>query len=291
MGSNHNCYTFQKMEFKNGFLDASVDATYIITMEGGPRYQECIEKLKEYQPTKRVYILLNKGFKKCKKELPKQSSMYDIIDANLQIFKHALRHNYETILILEDDFIFHKDILDTSVNKNVNRFLNNYKQTSFIYTLGCLPVYVTPYTFNTFMVLWGHGMHAVVYSKQFRNHILEYTKSNQLNDWDMDISKICLKEMNKFMYRYPLCYQTIPNTENKQSWGMSRPAEYVLDTYIKATHFDTKPEPGTTILYILANLLFIITILICALITYTIYTGTVYKKLSLFFRKVRALNK
>lgn len=285
MNRNHSCYTFQELRFESGFLDTSVDATYIITMEGGPRYNECIEKLKEYQPTKTVYILLNKGYKKCNKTLPKQNSMYDIIDANLHIFRHSLEQNYNNVLILEDDFIFNNSIVDTKVSHDVNSFLYSNTHTSFVYTLGCLPVYVMPYTFNTFRVVWGHAMHAVIYSNPFRRYLLEYTELNTIHDWDIDISRICLKQLNKYMYRYPLCYQTIPNTENKQTWGMSKPAEYILDTYIKATSFDTTPEPGTTFIYILANILFVITILLLLILIYVLYTVKPFTKITYGIKK------
>jgi hypothetical protein len=269
--SNRSCYTFQTLTFESGFLDAGVDATYIITMEDGPRYKECFEKLKVYQPTKTVYLVVNKGFKKCKKTLPKQTSMYDIIDANMQIFNHSKEHKYENVLILEDDFIFNDTILDPTVSTRVNTFLNERRRTSFMYVLGCLPAYVVPYTLHTFRVIWAHAMHAVIYSSSLREEILEYSEKNVIHDWDMDLSYLCLKRMNKFTYKFPLCYQTIPNTENKQAWGMSKPTEYVLNTYIKATEFDTKPEPGTSILYVMANILFILTILLVVIIAYSIY--------------------
>jgi hypothetical protein len=65
-----------------------------------------MKQLNEYQPTNTVYILFNKGYKKCKKQDFITNPPYDLVDANLNIFKHAKENNYDNILILEDDFIF-----------------------------------------------------------------------------------------------------------------------------------------------------------------------------------------
>ena len=63
-----NCYTFKKIQFKKGIYDDSIDATYIITMEDSiDRHKNINEQLKNIHPTKIVYIVFNKGFKKCEK--------------------------------------------------------------------------------------------------------------------------------------------------------------------------------------------------------------------------------
>lgn len=232
-------------------------------MENSPRMESVMAQLKEFHPTNRVYIVINKGFKKCKKELPQQNPMYDIIDANLQIFSHANENSYSNVLILEDDFIFSREILTPIIQTNINSFLLERQAQSFVYTLGCLPIVVAPHSFHTYRVVWGYGMHAMIYSQQFRTAVLEQSRKTQLNDWDMDISRICLKNMNKFMYKTPLCYQTIPETENKQNWNMNTPVKYMTDTYIQYTNFANEPEPGTGILYLVSKLFFLILIILC----------------------------
>jgi hypothetical protein len=61
------CYTFEKLNYESGFLDATVDVTYIIHLENSQRYDNIIKQLEKYKPTKLVYILKNKGFSKCHK--------------------------------------------------------------------------------------------------------------------------------------------------------------------------------------------------------------------------------
>ena len=59
-----------------------------------------------------TFIVYNKGYKNCKKILPKQMPLYDIIDANENAFEHSLQNNFNNILILEDDFIFSERLKD-----------------------------------------------------------------------------------------------------------------------------------------------------------------------------------
>ncbi len=63
---NSNCYTFKKIIYDNVLLD-NVEATYIIHLKDNGRLEDIQKQLKEYQPTKIVYIVFNEGFKKCKK--------------------------------------------------------------------------------------------------------------------------------------------------------------------------------------------------------------------------------
>lgn len=287
MEANRGCYTFQELEFNDGFLQESVDATYILTMENSPRIESVMAQLSKFHPTNRVYIVVNKGFKACKKDLINQTSMYDIIDANLQVFNHAKANSYKNILVLEDDFIFNSRILEDSVNNHLNTFMKQRQADPFIYTLGCLPVAVAPYNFHTYRVLWGFAMHAVVYSNPFRETILTSIQSTPIHDWDMDISKICFKNMNKFMYKIPLCYQTIPETENKQNWGTSAPLKYLANTYIQATSFDTQPEPGTSILYMITNLLFLL--LIMAILVSLYYISVLFRRNTTLIRSLQRI--
>jgi len=108
MNVNHNtkCYTFKKIIYTEGFLDDSVDATYIIHLKDNGRLEHVYEQLKIYHPTKIVYIVFNEGFKICKKQNYITDTAEDLVDANIQNFRHANNNNYKNILVLEDDFIF-----------------------------------------------------------------------------------------------------------------------------------------------------------------------------------------
>ena len=60
-----NCYNFEQIHLNNNnLLNNSVDATYVIHLENNGRLNSIKYQLTKYQPTKIVYIVFNKGFKK-----------------------------------------------------------------------------------------------------------------------------------------------------------------------------------------------------------------------------------
>ena len=116
------CYKLEDIEFEKGLLDDCIDATYIIHLEGNEERRDNIKtQLSLYQPTKKIHILNNKGFKKCKKELKEQTPRYDLIDCFIHIFEDAKEKKYNNILILEDDFIFSEEM---KKQNNVEEIIN-----------------------------------------------------------------------------------------------------------------------------------------------------------------------
>ena len=97
MLNNEKCYYFKKINYNDGLLDNAIDATYIIHLERNGRYEDILKQLELYQPTKIVYIVFNKGYKNCKKDNIKNSTL-DLVDAFLQIFKHSKYENYDNRL-------------------------------------------------------------------------------------------------------------------------------------------------------------------------------------------------
>ena len=271
---NTHCYTFKKLSYNKGFLDKSVDATYVIHLKDNGRLEHIYEQLKQYQPTKIVYIAVNQGFKKCEKQLIEQISYNDLTDAFLQCFKHANNHGYENVLILEDDFIFSPEIVVRENSQNINNFLNSKKKEEFIYYLGCNPILVFPCTYNCtqYKVLKCCSTHATVYSKATRYAKLDLN----LKHWDVIISTGI---SNKYMYYKPVCYQTYPDTENKQTW--SEKDNIIISSLknmiIQLLGLDKQPEPGFSILYFIAKLLnlvlLLILILIIVWIIHTVFVG------------------
>jgi len=106
------CYHFKKITYSQGLLDETVDATYIIHLEGNGRYDDILNQLSQFQPTKVVYIVFNKGYKNCQKNKNIKLPAHDLVDAFLDIFKHSTNpiQNYSNILILEDDYFFNEKI-------------------------------------------------------------------------------------------------------------------------------------------------------------------------------------
>jgi len=54
------CYNLKKYTFKKGLMENSIDATYILHLEGNGRLESINDQLNSYQPSKIVYILFNK---------------------------------------------------------------------------------------------------------------------------------------------------------------------------------------------------------------------------------------
>jgi len=265
MEENKYCYTFEEILFDDEFLPA-VDVTYIIHLEGNGREQHIQEQLKEYHPTKRIFILHNQGFKQCEKKGVNKSCI-DIVDAFLQIFKHAQEQQYDNILILEDDFVFSEKMKDPYHQNNVNGFIKENKDTEFMYLLGCIPSLVIPCTYTTYKIFQSGGMHSVIYSKQQRTTILQQDQSS-IVDWD-DFNPL----KTRYMYYLPLCYQLFPETENMNHWAEDTPfiifapiTKYV----IKLLYMDKQVEPGYSIFYGFSKALFWILLIF---FLYLVYQG------------------
>jgi hypothetical protein len=273
---NKKCYKFQNLKFKNGLFDETVDATYVINLIGNGRYDNIYNQLLEYKPTKEVFILLNQGFKKCNKIKHIVYAADDLNDAFLQIFRHANDNNYENILILEDDFIFHKEIKNKKHINNINNFLKKKQGEDFMYYLGCLPFLILSNLSNLkhFHILGCGGTHSIIYSKKMRQNMMDNYKDIifKYKDWDLNAQYI----KNKYTYYKCLCYQLFPETENSKKWGGSNPIAYFLMStcgrkIIKLLKLDKKVEPGYSIMYAFSkSIIFILAIIFIYLVVTTI---------------------
>ena len=243
------CIIFENINFNSGLFDKSIDATYVINLVGNGRLDSVKKKLNEFKPTSIVYIVLNKGYKNCKKDSHIIIPPIDIIDTNLKIFNHANQNNFKNILILEDDFIFKEKIKNTNVNESINNFILKKTNTSFIYSLGNIPSIIIPVTFN-FEHYYGLfcGAHACIFSRKYRDNILARKDLKYLKDWDMEVNPWA------YMYHEPLCYQIFPETENKQHWPKDIGSN-ISEFFIKLTAIDKKTEPGYSIMYLISKIL------------------------------------
>ena len=271
-----SCYNFEKLNYKAGFFDETVDATYIIHLEGNGRYENILKQLEEYNPTKTVYILLNKGFKCSKKGINSPSA--DLTDCYLQIFKNAKKQNLNNILILEDDFLFNDKVKEPVNIKNVNDFLTSKQGDNFIYILGALPWFLIPYNSYNYRVLCSSGTHCIVYSKAHRdNYLLNYSTKQIVTDWDINYN---INFTSRFIYYTPLCYQLCINSENSKDLKFSNKYVAFASEMVKFCNYnivyrilglDKNPEPGYSIVYLYAKLIFYIVLLALIYIPFILY--------------------
>jgi hypothetical protein len=248
-------YKNKEFSFEKGFLDESVDITYILHLEGNGRLESIEKQLEQFHPTKKVVIVFNKGIKSGK-PLPIFSPPYDLVATYLYIFQDANQNKYENILVLEDDFIFGEKILTSLCTDRINHFLQSKsdkkrdkkkeKKESFMYCLGCLPFIQIP-IFNDYYhrrTILRRGTHACIYSLEARNKMLNIEQSD-IFEWDI-YTNLCL---TSYMYYEPLCYQLFPQTENKKHWiycfGITE-----LDNFAQwFLELDKKVEPGYSFFY------------------------------------------
>jgi len=246
------CYRFELFEFEDG-LFKNVDATYILHLEGNGRLDDIYEQLKTYHPSNKVYIVYNKGYKKCEKNLETQTPGHDIIHANITVFEHA--QQYKHILVLEDDFLFSPEV--TKHAKHVDTFLK--RDTPFVYQLGSCPYFAFPIDMHHYRV-YGVLAHANIYSSKARKAIMD-DKITNINLKGLD--DYLLKILPLYMYYKPLCYQTFPTTNNKKTWFIFEDWRYyiapiikfITNTFINLTNLENEPEPGFSIIYFIAKMM------------------------------------
>ena len=274
---NTKCYKFKEIIFKSGLFDETVDCTYIIHLKGNNRLEHIYSELEKVKPTKKVIIVFNEGFKKCNKKLIDNAPYQDLSDAFLQCFNHANENNYGNILILEDDFIFNKDIRKKYNIENINNFLNSHEDEEFIYSLGAVPIFIYPlFKDETYKSIKSLTMHSVIYSKKLIRNMNYLDLSYK--HWDVIIEKYT---NNRYLYSIPLCYQTFPETDNKKTWSEkdgNKIIFYIKDFVIKLLNLDKECEPGFAILYIFSKLMLVIIILAILLIFYWLIPKTITKK-------------
>ena len=275
LNQNEHCYWFKHMKTTDGIFRKTIDATYVVHLEGNGRYDSVMKQLNEYHLTNDVYILHNKGFKKCDKTNNVVYPADDLVDAFLQIFKHANEKKYENVLILEDDFIFTNDVKNATHINNINNFLIKRTDESFMYYIGCIPYLALPIIDgnNTYFPLLSCGMHSVVYSKKYRKEFVTDFDKIQSKDWDVMHN---VYSMNKYMYGQPLCYQLCSDTENKKTWGnhflIMQYLSIIPKLIIKLAGIDKQIEPGYSILYAISKILPVIILLLTMSVIYNMFT-------------------
>jgi hypothetical protein len=226
-------------------------------LEGNGRLESIQSQLQKYHPTRTVYILFNKGFKKCEKDPSIDKSPLDLIDAFFQCFKDASTKNYENILILEDDFFFDERMLDSKHAESIEQFLQEKRGDNFIYYLGCIPnIQLSTGTYHN-RVYWGGGMHACIYPRAFYKYLLDNIDPKDLinTDWDIYTNFNAIQ----YMYHTSLCYQLWPETENKKNWGnnwFEKIIVFIMLYFLKLMKLDTQVQSGYNIMEFTSKFIF-----------------------------------
>jgi hypothetical protein len=222
----NQCYRFETIETPDHPLfDQEVDATYVLHLEGNGRYENVLDQLHKYPPTKIIYIAFNPGFRSCPKEPYVTISLKDITDAFINVFMHAEEQGYRNILVLEDDFFFDPRIRNEPIHvKRIQQFLQRIPNPNFMYHVGTLPILQRPAEWNAYhyRITASAGTHACIYSRAMRREILSLDPQ-KIRDWDLFNNYHC---RFRYGYYHPLCYQLFTATENQTNWiGSDGPNE------------------------------------------------------------------
>ena len=241
MKFNTDCYKLDIKNYTKGLFDDSVDMTYVITMKNATeRHKTMLEQLDKFKPTKQVTIIYNDGYKNCKKydnfDKLINTTYEDLSYTNLYIFHLAKRDNYNNILILEDDFIFSNKLLRRpTISSNINEFVNRKKPK--VYYLGCAPWVSNIFSKKHIKLYISSMNHSVIFSKKARDNIISaYNKCNY-----KDIDYFTRNLDKKYMYKEPLSFQLLDETENrKQTDKVNKPffLQEMFDTlFLKILYF------------------------------------------------------
>lgn len=275
-----NCYHFESFgnEEKRNlcWTSQAISATYVLHLDGNGRYDQIVGELNEIRPSEVVWILHNKGFRKCTKNDRITIPPQDIVDAYIVIFQHADKQGYKNILILEDDFLFDVDrCQNTTYVNHIESFLSEIadKDQDIMYHIGTLPIAQWPVPWNSQhnFILVSAGTHAAVYSKKYRKWVQD-SDVNQIQDWDVYMIQRIGK---RYCYQLPLVYQLFPDTDNSRYWGYH---DTIMKSLSCVFHFlnnnwlelDTKVEPGYSTYYMASKIVFLLLLALLLWIMYLI---------------------
>jgi len=259
-----SCYSKKHIVFKEGLLDNIADAIYVLTMENSKRENAFMNQINEFKLHKNIFIMKNKGYKNCIKQVCNNDNTdcviinnteSDAVNAYINALKHAVFMNYNKIIILEDDFICSPELKNIRHIKNIEKITKNMSKNLF--SFGVLP-YMTTYYNNylrrSFLSL---GAHATLIPKYFFKELIQ--KESNICEMDTYLSFVG----NKYIYYKPLITQTFPITDNFNNWGNNCAGKkfgsiyrFFVKKLINSLDLDNKAEPGTSRMYLINRIIY-----------------------------------
>ena len=297
------CYRYEVIKYENAPYKGIIDTVYVLTMDNSSRHKSVYSQLNKYKLTNNIKIVFNKGYKKCKKTQCSpleckeiKTPPHDITHANNEILKDAIKNNYETILVLEDDFILSDKITDKKVIKDIRNIIQEKRNDDLVLKLGCLPFITLPYNSDFKRVFLSSGAHAVVYNSNVMRKMYN-SKKFALNDYDASLNMHFYGR--QLMYKEPLIYQLWTETENKKYWddwngGLLNTGEWYF-SLIKKLQLNKQVEPGTSIVYkynwIISSLFFLLMIIVSYYLGRVLYTVIAFYIIQKNYKKTKRKRK
>lgn len=261
MINNSAAYYYTKLSFDAGLFDKAVDMAYILTMEDSTRVGSYMNQLNKYKPLRNVIIQFNKGFKNTNKQLHVMNTVGDLNDAFYHALLHASAHNYNNIIIFEDDFFF-DHTMHQSVANEICMFISTNK--FHIYNIGSINHFTIPAFSLHHRSLFLSSAHCVIYSREYIDMYISMYNIGFTCPNDMIWNKL---QIIKYRYYKPLCFQLHVATLNRVNWICSDALIALVELFnLHKTH-----QPGYTIYsimcYIISSILLYYCIALCGTVS------------------------
>jgi len=224
---NSKCYRFVKQTYDSGLFDSCIDSAYVLIMENSSRLPEIQKQLTKHKPSSTVMMQYNQGFRKCKKQLQKQASNYDLVDAYRNIFIHALASGYQSILVMEDDFF-----MDKYNNDDIERICKfirtKHPDVYNLGALGCIGTFIGTLQDSInyhYKCTVSSSSHGVIYRNSYMKEFIKKASYGKIIGSDQFPND---KKYNVYTYYKPIAFQLIPETENSKNWDNAKAQMFIF---------------------------------------------------------------
>jgi hypothetical protein len=171
-------FKIKYLYFKNAMFDEILDCTYILLCCGEipKRYQSVIQNIFLLKPTRKVKLIFNNGFSKCKIS---KTVNHNLINMQLYIFNDSIKNGYKRILYLEDDFELKKKINKRDIF-NLVEFIR--QENPDVYGLGnfSFPTLYSIFKRHQQVAFNFLGCsHAMIYNLNYMNKYIDFIKNHK----------------------------------------------------------------------------------------------------------------
>ena len=225
---NDYCYTYEVLKSGRPMFPM-IDCVYVIIMNNSKYEARVREQLAKYPLGPRILLQKNAGFKRCRKSIPQQNTIADLVDSNYTFLTNAIQNNYRRILVLEEDFIISPKLGDKDVIRDIQSFLTVHEPEVLL--LGSILWRTGAQISNFKEVEVKLGTHAIIY-----NHVgiqklydLITRKMNTIIDIDILMNHY----LKMYCYKLPLIIQIYGGTENQKNWGIHIPDKKKRELTVK----------------------------------------------------------
>lgn len=198
----------------------SIDALYFLTLSEAATPALLTNSTRLSKPhtleyfglAERTFIQYNNWYRSCKKPHVKTTGE-DLVDAYLNVCRHAIQLNFNRVLICEDDSQiiskkdFHADV------RSIDKFIDAHDPDA--YTLGSLAFTVPTFSEHKKTIFLGFSQ-AVVWSRRAREKLVtEMSNGRKVSHIDMGfLSQL----QNTYTFHRPVIVQLFETTENMNDW-------------------------------------------------------------------------